>query len=177
MYNLENILLGLLVVDALALIVLVLIQQGKGADVGAAFGGGSSNTMFGSAGSGSFLSRTTTWLSIGFFLISFGLAYTAKERAASVSTLGIPQVSAPASQSGAESAAGGGVDGAVIEGAVSEAAAQGGSVELEMIKQEAGESGVVPDLPDGAELQDSLDSIESAVEDAVESSDLEVPDL
>ena len=62
MFNLENVLLGLLVVDALALIVLVLIQQGKGADVGAAFGSGGSNTMFGSAGSGSFLSRTTTCL-------------------------------------------------------------------------------------------------------------------
>ena len=167
MYNLENVLLGLLVVDALALIVLVLIQQGKGADAGAAFGGGSSNTVFGSAGSGSFLSRTTTWLSIGFFLISFGLAYTAKERAAAVSTQGIPQVSAPAVPS-----------------------ADSGAVELDMVKQEAGQeatdlpvpgdaedSSIVPALPDGAELQEQLDSVESAVEDAVESVDLEVPDV
>ena len=166
MYNLENVLLGLLVVDALALIVLVLIQQGKGADVGAAFGSGGSNTMFGSAGSGSFLSRTTTWLSIGFFLISFGLAYTAKQRAAEVSTLGIPQVSAPAVDV-APSAVDQGVNG----------------VELEMTKQDAGDS-VVPDLPDGGGLQDSLDSIEGTVEaaadeaiDGAESVEAEIPDF
>ena len=82
----------LLVVDAIALGVLVLIQQGRGADVGAAFGSGSSNTMFGSAGSASFLTKLTTWLAIGFFAISFGLAYAAKERAASVNDLGLPSV-------------------------------------------------------------------------------------
>ena len=95
--NLENILLTLLVVDAVALGVLILIQQGKGADVGAAFGGGSSNTMFGSAGSTSFLARLTTWLAVGFFFIAFGLAYTAKERAGALSDLGMPQITAPVS--------------------------------------------------------------------------------
>ena len=90
--NVETILLAMLVLDALALTILVLIQQGKGADVGAAFGSGSSNTMFGSAGGGSFLTRLTTWLAIGFFVIAFALAYTAKERAASAGTLGIPTV-------------------------------------------------------------------------------------
>ena len=50
MSTLETVLLSLLVIDALALIALVLIQQGKGADVGAAFGSGSSNTVFGSSG-------------------------------------------------------------------------------------------------------------------------------
>jgi len=152
MYNLENVLLGLLVVDALALIVLVLIQQGKGADVGAAFGSGGSNTMFGSAGSGSFLSRTTTWLSIGFFLISFGLAYTAKQRAAEVSTLGIPQVSAPEAER----------EPSALDQGVN-------AVELEMTKQEATSDSVVPDLPSGSELQDSLDSVESNLEDGLES--------
>ncbi len=77
----ETVLLILLVVDAIALGALVLIQQGKGADVGAAFGSGSANTFFGSAGSAPFLTKLTVWLAIGFFLISFGLAYTAKERA------------------------------------------------------------------------------------------------
>jgi len=71
----------LLVVDALAMGALVLIQQGKGADVGAAFGAGSSNTMFGSSGSASFLVRATSFLAVGFFVVSFALAYTAKERA------------------------------------------------------------------------------------------------
>lgn len=82
----------LLVADALALATLVLLQHGKGADVGAAFGSGSANTVFGSAGSASFLTKLTAWLAIGFFVISFGLAYTAKERAADLENLGIPQV-------------------------------------------------------------------------------------
>ena len=92
MENLETVLLILLVADALALATLILLQQGKGADIGAAFGSGGSNTVFGSAGGASFLMKMTTWLSIGFFLISFGLAYTAKERASSLRGIGIPTV-------------------------------------------------------------------------------------
>ena len=84
MQTFQTILLILLVVDAIALVVLVLLQQGKGADVGAAFGSGSANTLFGSAGSASFLTKATAWLAIGFFGISFGLAYTAKEQAAAL---------------------------------------------------------------------------------------------
>ena len=92
MSNIETILLSLLVLDAIALTVLVLIQQGKGADVGAAFGSGSSNTVFGSSGSATFLTKATAWLAIGFFVIAFGLAYTAKQRADASGTLGIPTV-------------------------------------------------------------------------------------
>lgn len=92
MENLETVLLILLVADAIALAALILLQQGKGADIGAAFGSGSSSTVFGSAGGASFLMKLTTWLAIGFFLISFGLAYTAKERAASLRGIGIPVV-------------------------------------------------------------------------------------
>jgi len=96
MSTFETILVILLVLDALTLAVLVLLQQGQGANVGAAFGSGASNTMFGSAGSASFLTKFTVWLAVGFFIISFGLAYTAKERAASLGEIGIPQVTAPA---------------------------------------------------------------------------------
>ena len=92
MSTLETVLLSLLVIDALALIALVLMQQGKGADVGAAFGSGSSNTVFGSSGGATAMTRITTWLSIGFFVIAFGLAYTAKERSEQANQLGIPQV-------------------------------------------------------------------------------------
>lgn len=92
MATVESVLLALLVVDAIALTVLVLLQQGKGADAGASFGSGSSNTMFGSLGAASFLTKSTAWLSIGFFLIAFGLAYVAKERAAAAGTIGIPTV-------------------------------------------------------------------------------------
>lgn len=98
--TLETVLLVLLVADAIALGGLVLMQHGKGADVGAAFGSGGANTVFGSAGSASFLTKLTVWLAIGFFLISFGLAYTASHRAEAMDQIGIPQVdlSAPAGE-------------------------------------------------------------------------------
>lgn len=63
------------VVVALGLIALVLIQHGKGADVGAAFGGGVSGSLFGASGSANFLSRTTAVLALVFFLTSMGLTY------------------------------------------------------------------------------------------------------
>lgn len=69
---------------ALALVGLVLLQQGKGADAGAAFGSGASQTVFGSQGSSSFLSRMTTWLAIVFFVTSFALAVFAKQKAESL---------------------------------------------------------------------------------------------
>ena len=74
---------------------LVLLQQGKGADIGAAFGSGAASAVFGGAGSASFLAKLTAWLAIGFFLLSLGLAFTAKERAASLKDLGIPLVTEP----------------------------------------------------------------------------------
>ena len=95
MSTFETILMMLLVVDALALAGLILLQQGRGADVGAAFGSGSSNTMFGSSGATSFLTKVTAWLAIGFFVISFGLAYSAKERAAEMNLLGLPELLQP----------------------------------------------------------------------------------
>ena len=98
MSTVETVLLSLLVIDALALITSVLIQQGKGADVGAAFGSGSSNTVFGSSGGATAMTRLTTWLAIGFFVIAFGLAYTAKERSEQSGNLGIPQVINSASE-------------------------------------------------------------------------------
>ena len=95
MSTLETVLVILLVLDAIALGALVLIQQGKGADVGAAFGSGSANTLFGTTGSASFLTKITVWLSIAFFAISFGLAYTAKERAAAAGSIGLPGLEQP----------------------------------------------------------------------------------
>lgn len=92
MSMLETGLVGLLILIAIALVVLVLLQRGKGADIGAAFGSGASNTVFGSAGSLSFLTKATAWLAVGFFVVSFGLAYTARDRAESVGEVGIPQV-------------------------------------------------------------------------------------
>ncbi len=67
---LYEILIVVYLIIALTLIGLVLIQQGKGADMGASFGAGSSATIFGSSGSGNFLTKMTTWLAVGFFVIS-----------------------------------------------------------------------------------------------------------
>ena len=59
----------------IALIMIVLLQTGKGADMGAAFGGGSSQTLFGSTGASTFLSKATTVAAIVFMLTSLTLAY------------------------------------------------------------------------------------------------------
>jgi|SRR5690554_2762634 len=80
------------VVIAVGLVGLILIQQGKGADAGAAFGGGASQTVFGSQGSGSFLTRVTTGLTIVFFATSFSLAVFAKQRAEVAGEIGVPVV-------------------------------------------------------------------------------------
>ena len=65
------------VLAALGVIGLVLLQHGKGADVGAAFGSGASGSLFGASGSANFLSRTTAVLAAVFFVSSLGLAYLA----------------------------------------------------------------------------------------------------
>ena len=72
---LHNVILVIHVLVAIGVIGLVLIQQGKGADAGAAFGGGASSTVFGSQGSGSFLTRATGILATIFFITSLTLAY------------------------------------------------------------------------------------------------------
>lgn len=68
------------VIVAIALIALVLLQHGKGADAGAAFGSGASGTVFGSRGAANFLSRATAWLAVVFFSISLALAYFVNNR-------------------------------------------------------------------------------------------------
>ena len=68
------------VVVALGIIGLVLLQHGKGADVGAAFGSGASGSLFGASGSANFLSRSTAVLAVVFFVTTFVLAYLASHR-------------------------------------------------------------------------------------------------
>jgi preprotein translocase subunit SecG len=75
-----TLILTLHVLVALAIIFLVLLQHGKGADMGAAFGSGSSGSLFGATGSANFLSRTTAALAAMFFLTSLGLAYIATHK-------------------------------------------------------------------------------------------------
>jgi preprotein translocase subunit SecG len=68
------------IVVSVALIMIVLLQTGKGADMGAAFGGGSSQTLFGSTGASTFLSKATTVAAIVFMVTSLVLAYMSSHR-------------------------------------------------------------------------------------------------
>ena len=70
-----NVLLAAQIISALVMVGLILIQHGKGADMGAAFGSGSSGSLFGASGSANFLSRTTAVLAATFFAATLALAY------------------------------------------------------------------------------------------------------
>ncbi len=74
---LTTLLIVIQVLCAIAIIVLVLLQHGKGADMGAAFGSGASGSLFGASGSANFLSRSTAILATVFFAATLGLAYSA----------------------------------------------------------------------------------------------------
>ncbi len=76
---LMNLVLTVQVLSAIGIIVLVLLQQGKGADMGAAFGSGSSGSLFGATGSANFLSRTTAILATLFFVATLALSYLATQ--------------------------------------------------------------------------------------------------
>jgi len=71
----QTLVLVIHILAAAGIVVLVLLQHGKGADMGAAFGSGSAGSLFGSAGAANFLSRTTAVLAAVFFLTSMGLTY------------------------------------------------------------------------------------------------------
>jgi preprotein translocase subunit SecG len=85
--NLTTIVTIFHVLLAASLIAIVLLQRGKGAEAGAAFGAGASGTVFGSRGSSSFLSRTTAVLATLFFVTSLTLAYLSGQREGPVSVL------------------------------------------------------------------------------------------
>jgi preprotein translocase subunit SecG len=98
------------VLSALGVIGLVLVQHGKGADMGAAFGSGASGSLFGSTGSANFLSRTTAVLAAVFFLTSLSLAYLASARPGNASgsvmqdVIQLPPASTPAATTDGEGA-------------------------------------------------------------------------
>ena len=83
----EQIILVAHLLIALAIIGLIMLQQGKGADMGASFGSGGSQTLFGSDGSGSVLTKATALLVVLFFSSSFGLALLVNQRSAVVDEL------------------------------------------------------------------------------------------
>jgi len=88
--GIEKIVLLIHVVLAIGVIAFVLLQRGKGAEAGASFGGGASQTVFGSEGSGNFLTRTTGILVTGFFVTSMALAFIAQEKARGLDNINVP---------------------------------------------------------------------------------------
>jgi preprotein translocase subunit SecG len=86
----EQMILVVHLVASLAIIGLIMLQQGKGADMGASFGAGASQTLFGSDGSGNVLTKATTWLVVLFFSTSFALAVVASQKSGAVSDLEFP---------------------------------------------------------------------------------------
>ena len=77
------ILIAIHVIVCIALIMIVLLQTGKGADMGAAFGGGASQTLFGSTGASTFLSKSTTIAAVVFMITSLALAYVSSHQTGS----------------------------------------------------------------------------------------------
>ena len=88
----ETIILFVHVLAAVGVIAMIMLQQGKGAETGASFGAGASQTVFGSQGSANFLSRTTAILATIFFITSIGLAMFARQKADAVFDAGLPSV-------------------------------------------------------------------------------------
>ncbi|MCE1192341.1 MAG: preprotein translocase subunit SecG [Acidovorax sp.] len=91
-----NLVLAVQMIAALGMIGLVLVQHGKGADMGAAFGSGSSGSLFGASGSANFLSRTTAVLAAVFFCATLALAYFGNARPTSSGSVLEAPVAAPA---------------------------------------------------------------------------------
>ena len=75
------------IILAVILIVLVLVQQGKGADAGAAFGSGASSTVFGARGSATFMNKLTTVIALSFFINSLSLAYISSNKSSGSKSL------------------------------------------------------------------------------------------
>lgn len=88
---LSPILLAVQVISSLSIIVLVLLQQGKGSEMGSAFGSGSAGSLFGASGAANFLSRMTKWAAIIFFLSTIGMAYMAHRTGGSILEGGLMQ--------------------------------------------------------------------------------------
>ena len=86
----EQFLIAVHILLSLGIIVLVLLQQGKGADMGASFGAGASQTLFGAAGGGNVLSHATGILAALFFATSLGLGMVAKHKVGEAGDAGVP---------------------------------------------------------------------------------------
>jgi len=93
---LKTLLMVIQIISAIGIISLVLVQQGKGADMGAAFGSGASGSIFGATGSSNFLSRTTGILAAVFFLTTLSISYVGTKHENDAGVLSkVPATSVP----------------------------------------------------------------------------------
>lgn len=139
------------VILAAALIGLILIQHGKGADAGAAFGSGSSGTVFGAAGGASVIQKITGWIAVAFFVVTLGLSMMAKDRVSTtvqeVKPTSVMQGEAvPAAEIQTETAAGFVPEGATQQDPV-EAIPEGDQPEIRLPE--------IPAVPEAAPATDS----------------------
>ncbi|MFC0253972.1 preprotein translocase subunit SecG [Massilia consociata] len=98
MNTMFNLIIVVQVISALAIIGLVLVQHGKGADMGAAFGSGASGSLFGASGSSNFLSKSTAFAAAIFFASTLALAYITNNRTAGIDGGVMERVTVPSSQ-------------------------------------------------------------------------------
>jgi len=145
------------VISALAVIGLVLLQHGKGADMGSAFGAGSAGSLFGAAGAANFLSRTTRWAAIVFFISTAGLAWAVYHPKQSVQESG-------SIMSGYESVVPGqsGADAANEPAADAKAELGVPTVPNNMQEDSADEAAAVPTVPASPETENGADGAETA---------------
>ena len=88
----ENLLIFFYIVISITLIILVLLQQGKGSDIGSAFGGGSSNAMFGSSGSSNPLTKVTAIVSAIFLILSLSITYLSRNSGEEAVDIDVPVI-------------------------------------------------------------------------------------
>jgi preprotein translocase subunit SecG len=123
-----NLVLIVQLLSALAIIGLVLVQHGKGADMGASFGSGASGSLFGATGSANFLSRSTAVAATLFFGCTLGLAFLSNSRPAATTTDSVLDRAAVVAPAPAASGAAA-IPGAVVAPAVSASAAASGAAQ------------------------------------------------
>jgi preprotein translocase subunit SecG len=139
-----NLVVALQIIAALVMIGLVLIQHGKGADMGASFGSGASGSLFGATGSANFLSRSTAVCAAVFFVCTLTLAYFSHERAIGAAQSNTSTILDRAPGLAASAPAGGASGAASGAGAIPADAAASGAVVPAAPVQAASGAGAIP---------------------------------
>lgn len=137
------------VIVAIALILIVLLQTGKGADMGAVFGGGGGQTLFGATGASTFLSRLTTIAAIVFMLTSLGLAYLSSHQSGKSVTSEMAPPAVPQTEQAPLTTPAEG-DGAPVEAPVQSEAVPAEGAPAPPVTEEAGTPAAAPE-PAGEE--------------------------